>query len=150
MFGKGIQILLFQHRHNFMITFKKDINLQQIRDNCRLSNNSIQFDYRVFGIKKPEKEEINWDVKICFAAYHNFDHPGYLKIIVDFFKKYGISIDIYKNDRYYGKYYIGLGYELRQNIPLATAILETIILFLDKKTTEVDFQNFTLPLPTKK
>jgi hypothetical protein len=131
-----------------MIYFNQnDFNLPQIKEASKLRTALTKEDYRIYGLRQDDNPPILIEYCTCHDAVSDLTIK--CAKIEKFFKRNGLQVMVDSFDREDDdepidfKVYIGLRKDIRADIALSSAILQTIIYSLDDRITLDD--NYTIP-----
>jgi hypothetical protein len=119
-----------------MISFnKKDDKMSEIAKQSQISGAVTKEDYRVYGLRN----ENNAPILIEYSSNSDVYNEVYRKccMLRTFFNRHGIALEHaeieHEEDNTDYKIYIGIRRDIRNDAPLACAILKTIVYYLDDK-----------------
>jgi hypothetical protein len=124
-----------------MVNFnKKDDNMEQIANATGMLNLSTKNEYRIYGLAN----ELN--PPILFSAQENIVNAEQEKTIAGFLATNGIDCATEDVEANNNKIYIGLRRDVRNNILLASNLIQTFVYFLEGRVElPIDFKVDGIP-----
>ena len=113
-----------------MVKFvEKDFNLPKIKIDTKLFNLRTIRNYSIYGLRQESRPPIL--ITACQSIL--YAHKNKIQTIIDFFNTNGIKVMIQPSDEDENEISIGLRKDMRKQIFLASAAIQTIVYCLENK-----------------
>lgn len=114
-----------------MISFnEQDVNMRAISDKARLFNLTGLYGYRIFGLRQENRPPI-W---VSYPDKMSLKFKTDTLIIQEFFRQQGLQVCISQYQKQNNQVVkIGLRHDVRKHIEISSAIIQTIIYYLEKR-----------------